>query len=90
MKFYLNALVGVIIKVILQNARCNNKDISVRLSSVSFFHLLTHALFKVLLFMCAGGVIHSIGDSQDIRFMGIYLSIYIYLFIYTQYYYFRT
>jgi NADH-ubiquinone oxidoreductase chain 5 len=26
--------------------------------------------------MCAGGVIHSIGDSQDIRFMGG-LSIYI-------------
>ena len=26
MKFYVSALVGVIIKVILQNARCNNKD----------------------------------------------------------------
>jgi len=25
-KFYVSALVGVIIKVILQNARCNNKD----------------------------------------------------------------
>jgi NADH-ubiquinone oxidoreductase chain 5 len=33
-------------------------------------YLLTHALFKALLFMCAGGLIHSIGDSQDIRFMG--------------------
>jgi NADH:ubiquinone oxidoreductase subunit 5 (subunit L)/multisubunit Na+/H+ antiporter MnhA subunit len=31
---------------------------------------LTHALFKALLFVCAGGVIHSMGDSQDIRFMG--------------------
>jgi len=31
---------------------------------------------EVLLFMCAGGVIHSIGDSQDIRFMSG-LSIYI-------------
>jgi NADH:ubiquinone oxidoreductase subunit 5 (subunit L)/multisubunit Na+/H+ antiporter MnhA subunit len=28
---------------------------------------LTRALFKVLLFICAGGVIHSVGDSQDIR-----------------------
>nr|AQP29952.1 NADH dehydrogenase subunit 5 [Ateuchotermes sp. C TB-2017]AQP29978.1 NADH dehydrogenase subunit 5 [Ateuchotermes sp. C TB-2017] len=44
--------------------------ISVGLSSLAFFHLLTHALFKALLFMCAGGVIHSMGDSQDIRFMG--------------------
>ena len=25
-KFYVSALVGVIIKAILQNARCNNKD----------------------------------------------------------------
>ena len=37
--------------------------------------LLTHALFEALLFMCAGGVIHSMGDSQDIRFMGS-LSVY--------------
>nr|URH16926.1 NADH dehydrogenase subunit 5 [Microcerotermes papuanus] len=44
--------------------------ISVGLSGLAFFHLLTHALFKALLFMCAGGVIHCMGDSQDIRFMG--------------------
>jgi NADH:ubiquinone oxidoreductase subunit 5 (subunit L)/multisubunit Na+/H+ antiporter MnhA subunit len=50
--------------------------ISIGLSGFTFFRLLTHALFKALLFMCAGGVIHSMGDSQDIRFMG-WLSIYI-------------
>jgi NADH-ubiquinone oxidoreductase chain 5 len=44
--------------------------ISVGLSGLAFFHLLTHALFKALLFVCAGGVIHSMSDSQDIRFMG--------------------
>nr|AQP30475.1 NADH dehydrogenase subunit 5 [Nasutitermes sp. AUS97] len=44
--------------------------ISIGLSGLAFFHLLTHALFKALLFMCAGGIIHSMGDSQDIRFMG--------------------
>nr|YP_009562036.1 NADH dehydrogenase subunit 5 [Choroedocus capensis]QAU54133.1 NADH dehydrogenase subunit 5 [Choroedocus capensis] len=37
---------------------------------LAFFHLLTHALFKALLFMCAGSMIHNLNDSQDIRFMG--------------------
>nr|ABB92706.1 NADH dehydrogenase subunit 5 [Vanhornia eucnemidarum] len=37
---------------------------------LSFFHLLVHALFKSLLFMCVGMIIHSMMDSQDIRFMG--------------------
>ena len=31
--------------------------------------MLTHALFKVLLFICDEGVIHSMGDSQNISFM---------------------
>nr|WGO57789.1 NADH dehydrogenase subunit 5 [Jacobsonina sp.] len=39
-------------------------------AKLAFFHLLTHALFKALLFMCAGVIIHSMKDSQDIRFMG--------------------
>nr|YP_009741012.1 NADH dehydrogenase subunit 5 [Traulia orchotibialis]QID04039.1 NADH dehydrogenase subunit 5 [Traulia orchotibialis] len=39
-------------------------------SKLAFFHLLTHALFKALLFMCAGSMIHNLKDSQDIRFMG--------------------
>nr|YP_002302551.1 NADH dehydrogenase subunit 5 [Protohermes concolorus]ACA51951.1 NADH dehydrogenase subunit 5 [Protohermes concolorus] len=37
---------------------------------LAYFHLLTHALFKALLFMCAGSVIHNMGNCQDIRFMG--------------------
>nr|QAY82086.1 NADH dehydrogenase subunit 5 [Endoclita minanus] len=37
---------------------------------LAFFHLLTHATFKALLFMCAGVVIHLMNDMQDIRFMG--------------------
>nr|ARH53955.1 NADH dehydrogenase subunit 5 [Nacerdes carniolica] len=37
---------------------------------LAFFHLLTHALFKALLFMCAGNVIHNSMNCQDIRFMG--------------------
>nr|YP_007890013.1 NADH dehydrogenase subunit 5 [Gomphocerus sibiricus]AFN08923.1 NADH dehydrogenase subunit 5 [Gomphocerus sibiricus] len=37
---------------------------------LAFFHLLSHALFKALLFMCAGSMIHNLKDSQDISFMG--------------------
>ena len=49
--------------------------ISVGLSGLAFFPLLTHALFKALLFVCAGGVIHSMGDSQDRVHMGIIIII---------------
>nr|ALO76331.1 NADH deshydrogenase subunit 5 [Brachynopus latus] len=38
--------------------------------SLCFFHLLTHALFKATLFMCAGNMIHNLGNCQDIRYMG--------------------
>nr|ATN42480.1 NADH dehydrogenase subunit 5 [Calophya schini] len=37
---------------------------------VSFFHLLIHALFKALLFMSAGFIIHSSLGIQDLRKMG--------------------
>nr|YP_009485728.1 NADH dehydrogenase subunit 5 [Scipinia horrida]AVZ00863.1 NADH dehydrogenase subunit 5 [Scipinia horrida] len=37
---------------------------------LAFFHLLTHAFFKALLFLCAGLMIHCMSDSQDIRHMG--------------------
>ena len=50
--------------------------LSISFPKLAYFHLLTHALFKALLFMCAGVVINSIKDSQDIRFMGnIYFQI---------------
>ena len=38
--------------------------------TLAFFHLLTHALFKALLFICAGSVIHRSKDRQDIRSIG--------------------
>nr|YP_003875597.1 NADH dehydrogenase subunit 5 [Euphaea formosa]ADM33814.1 NADH dehydrogenase subunit 5 [Euphaea formosa] len=44
--------------------------LSMGFCDLAFFHLLTHALFKALLFMCAGVVIHNLGDCQDIRYMG--------------------
>nr|YP_010491922.1 NADH dehydrogenase subunit 5 [Westermannia superba]UWM92708.1 NADH dehydrogenase subunit 5 [Westermannia superba] len=44
--------------------------LSMGLPKLAFFHLLTHAMFKALLFMCAGVIIHMMNDMQDIRFMG--------------------
>nr|WRQ18115.1 NADH dehydrogenase subunit 5 [Tachinomorphus sp. 1 FYJ-2024a] len=38
------------------------------------FHLLTHALFKATLFMCAGYMIHNLMNCQDIRYMGSLLN----------------
>nr|YP_010554653.1 NADH dehydrogenase subunit 5 [Hydropsyche formosana]UYO79286.1 NADH dehydrogenase subunit 5 [Hydropsyche formosana] len=39
-------------------------------SNLAFFHLSTHAMFKALLFMCAGAIIHNLNNNQDIRLMG--------------------
>ena len=44
--------------------------ISIGLSILAFFLLLTHALFKITLFPSAVSVSDPIGDSQDIRFIG--------------------
>lgn len=44
--------------------------LSIGLPFLAFFHLLTHALFKALLFICAGVIIHSIKNFQDIRYIG--------------------
>nr|YP_010287462.1 NADH dehydrogenase subunit 5 [Ophthalmitis albosignaria]UKT61793.1 NADH dehydrogenase subunit 5 [Ophthalmitis albosignaria] len=44
--------------------------LSMGMPLLAFFHLLTHAMFKALLFMCAGVIIHMMNDMQDIRFMG--------------------
>lgn len=37
---------------------------------LAFFHLVTHALFKALLFICAGNIIHCKQNNQDLRLMG--------------------
>ncbi|QQL49689.1 NADH-quinone oxidoreductase subunit L [Mucilaginibacter ginkgonis] len=36
----------------------------------AFFHVITHAFFKALLFLGAGSVIHAMSNEQDIRKMG--------------------
>lgn len=36
----------------------------------AFFHVITHAFFKALLFLGAGSVIHAMSNEQDMRLMG--------------------
>lgn len=36
----------------------------------AFLHLVTHAFFKCLLFLCSGAIIHALGDEQDMRKIG--------------------
>lgn len=41
--------------------------ISIKFFYVGFFHLLTHAFFKALLFISVGNIIHLSDDFQDMR-----------------------
>lgn len=38
---------------------------------VAFFHILTHAFFKALLFITVGNIIHMSSDYQDLRKIGL-------------------
>lgn len=46
--------------------------LSIGLINIVLFHLLTHAFFKALIFLCVGIIIHNI--SQDSRFIGFIYS----------------
>nr|YP_008965287.1 NADH dehydrogenase subunit 5 [Marphysa sanguinea]AHC01838.1 NADH dehydrogenase subunit 5 [Marphysa sanguinea] len=45
-------------------------SLGLALPSLALFHLSTHALFKALLFMCAGFIISSMHHAQDLRILG--------------------
>jgi len=46
-------------------------SLRISLPLLALFHLYTHALFKALLFLCAGSIIHACQHVQDLRFVGI-------------------
>nr|YP_010485141.1 NADH dehydrogenase subunit 5 [Hemidactylus mandebensis]UVW80922.1 NADH dehydrogenase subunit 5 [Hemidactylus mandebensis] len=38
--------------------------------TMAYLHIITHAFFKALLFLCSGSIIHNLNNEQDIRKMG--------------------
>nr|YP_010295733.1 NADH dehydrogenase subunit 5 [Polydora hoplura]QYL01501.1 NADH dehydrogenase subunit 5 [Polydora hoplura] len=46
-------------------------SLAMNMPHLAFFHLITHALFKALLFMAAGTLIHYHDHNQDLRAMGM-------------------
>nr|QLY90155.1 NADH dehydrogenase subunit 5 [Erpobdella testacea] len=45
-------------------------SLGLNLPSLTFFHMVVHAMFKALLFICAGILINNYMHSQDLRWMG--------------------
>jgi NADH:ubiquinone oxidoreductase subunit 5 (subunit L)/multisubunit Na+/H+ antiporter MnhA subunit len=63
------------IKQIIAYSTCSQLGYMVFICGISYyniglFHLMNHAIFKAALFLCAGAIIHSLNDEQDIRNMG--------------------
>nr|QXX99780.1 NADH dehydrogenase subunit 5 [Osteolaemus tetraspis osborni] len=44
--------------------------IGLKQPELAFMHISTHAFFKAMLFLCAGTIIHSLNNEQDVRKMG--------------------
>nr|YP_010944760.1 NADH dehydrogenase subunit 5 [Galiteuthis armata]WMC20858.1 NADH dehydrogenase subunit 5 [Galiteuthis armata] len=42
-------------------------SLGIGLPMLALFHLYTHAMFKALLFMCGGNIIHCFSGKQDVR-----------------------
>nr|YP_010688322.1 NADH dehydrogenase subunit 5 [Cheiloneurus elegans]WBR65750.1 NADH dehydrogenase subunit 5 [Cheiloneurus elegans] len=47
---------------------------SMKFYYLSYFHLIIHAMFKSMMFMCSGIIIHFMLGYQDIRYLGNLLS----------------
>nr|UXX50232.1 NADH dehydrogenase subunit 5 [Haemaphysalis concinna] len=48
---------------------------SLNMSELAFFHLVMHAIFKSMLFLCAGLIIHFMNGNQDVRMLGNFFKV---------------
>nr|WEI30823.1 NADH dehydrogenase subunit 5 [Rhipicephalus sanguineus] len=67
--FFENDLKKIIAFSTLSQLSIMMLTLSLSLTNLSFFHLIVHAIFKSMLFLCAGFVIHNLMGNQDIRFL---------------------
>merc|ERR1712235_234408 len=71
---YILLIIGIITIIVSGITAIIEIDIKIILGLgnpiLSFFHLISHAFFKAILFICAGIIIHNIKDYQDIRKIG--------------------
>nr|UYX57272.1 NADH dehydrogenase subunit 5 [Rhipicephalus linnaei]UYX57285.1 NADH dehydrogenase subunit 5 [Rhipicephalus linnaei] len=67
--FFENDLKKIIAFSTLSQLSIMMLTLSLELTNLAFFHLIVHAIFKSMLFLCAGFVIHNLVGNQDIRFL---------------------
>nr|WEI30810.1 NADH dehydrogenase subunit 5 [Rhipicephalus turanicus] len=67
--FFENDLKKIIAFSTLSQLSIMMLTLSLQLTNLAFFHLIIHAIFKSMLFLCAGFIIHNLMGNQDIRFL---------------------
>nr|QLD97110.1 NADH dehydrogenase subunit 5 [Rhipicephalus decoloratus] len=67
--FFENDLKKIIAFSTLSQLSIMMTTLSLGLVYLAFFHLIVHAIFKSMLFLCAGFIIHNLMGNQDIRFL---------------------
>ncbi|MCS7166257.1 MAG: NADH-quinone oxidoreductase subunit L [Gemmatales bacterium] len=51
-------------------AMCLKSELAAIAAAAVIFHLVSHGLFKALLFLCAGNIMHATGGVIDLRMLG--------------------
>jgi NADH-ubiquinone oxidoreductase chain 5 len=75
---FMGASIGLLqsdIKKVIAYSTCSQLGYMMAICGLSnytagLFHLMNHAFFKALLFLCAGAIIHAMADEQDMRKYG--------------------